>query len=153
MHGIPAESPGGPGGEARFRSVCRASGIYDLGCDILFEGEIAEVSCPGGVKGKKFSVLKDIPENGIPFFKRGQRRKSGFPDRFKRFVKPFADALRRMRVRTDGNNLTAAVLKHFYYVIGSFHNPKGKIDYYYTDYTALDLRTVFDEYFEGGRSP
>lgn len=35
------------------------------------------------------------------------------------------------------------------YVIGSFHNPKGKIDYYYTDYTALDLRTVFDEYFEG----
>lgn len=57
-----AESPGGPGGEARFRSVCRASGICDIGCEILFEGEIAEVPCPGGVKGKKISVLKAVAE-------------------------------------------------------------------------------------------
>lgn len=35
------------------------------------------------------------------------------------------------------------------YVIGSFHNPPEKIDYYYTDYTSLDLKKTMTEYFEG----
>lgn len=35
------------------------------------------------------------------------------------------------------------------FVIGSFHNPPGKVDYYYTDYSTLNLKQVMNEYFEG----
>lgn len=57
-----AESPGGPGGEARFAAVCRAAGIRDLGCEIVFSGETREIACPDGVKVKSVPVLAVIAE-------------------------------------------------------------------------------------------
>lgn len=62
---ILAESPGGPGGESRFRSVCRTSGIHDIGCDIVFEGKTVDLPCENGVKVKSLSVLKAIAEADV----------------------------------------------------------------------------------------
>ena len=59
---IIVESPGGPSNEARFKAICKTTGISALDCEIVYEKESVEIPCENGIKCRSFDVLKALTE-------------------------------------------------------------------------------------------